>query len=73
MPLLSCSGVVLSILGFRSYCSVLVFLKDIFTFVFLNRFVIFLNWGLKYAKVVHDLSVLPYLVCLWSFFFCLQI
>jgi hypothetical protein len=63
--LLSYSGVVLSGLGFMSCCNVLVFLNAIFTFVFLNRFVIFLIWGLKYVKVVHVLLVLLSPVCLW--------
>jgi hypothetical protein len=44
---------------------VLVFLNTIFTFVFLNWFVIFLIWGLKYVKVVHALLVLLSPVCHW--------
>jgi hypothetical protein len=65
MLLLSCSGVVLSGLGLTSCCNVLVFLNAIFTFVFLNRFVIFLIWGLKYVKVAHVLLVLLSPVCHW--------
>jgi hypothetical protein len=62
--LFSCSGVALSGLGFISCCNVL-FFKAIFTFVFLNRFVIFLIWGLKYVKVVHILLASLSSVCMW--------
>jgi hypothetical protein len=65
MPLFSCSGVALSDLGFISCCNVLVFLKAVFMFVFLNRFVIFLICGLKYMNVVQVLFVLLSLVCWW--------
>jgi hypothetical protein len=66
MQLFSCSGVALSDLGFIS-CNVLMFLKAIFTFVFLNRFVIFLIWGLKYVKVFRILLASLSLVCRWLF------
>jgi hypothetical protein len=69
MPLFSCSGVALSDLGFISCCNVLVFLKAIFMFVFLNRFVIFLIWGLKYVNVVQVLIVLLPSVC-WRLCLC---
>jgi hypothetical protein len=42
IPLLSCSGIVLSVFVRVSCWSVLVFLNAIFIFVFLNRFMIFL-------------------------------
>jgi hypothetical protein len=45
----------------------MVFLKAIFTFVFLNRFVIFLIWGLKYVKVVRILFGLS--VVMFVFYF----
>jgi hypothetical protein len=58
----------LSDLGVISCCNVLVFLKAIFMFVFLNRFVIFLIWGLKYVNVVVHVLLVLLSVCRWLFF-----
>ena len=60
MPLHSCGGVGVWVVGFVSCRRELVVLNAIFMSVFLNRFVIFLTWGVLYVKVVHFLS----------FFFC---
>jgi hypothetical protein len=66
MPLFSCSGVTWSDLGLISICNVLVVLKAIFMFVFLNRCEIFLILGLKYVNVVQVLFVFSS-VCWWLF------
>ena len=47
----------------------LMFLKDIPTFVCLNKLVIFLIFGLWDAKVDHVLFLFLSLVCSWFFFF----
>jgi hypothetical protein len=69
MPLFSCSGVALSDLGFISCCNVLVFLKAIFMFVFLNRFVIFLICGLNLNKVQLKVKCVSSWLCLLRNYF----
>ena len=46
VPLLSCSDVGIWVVGLRSCCNVVVALNAIPMLVFLNRFVIFLIFGL---------------------------
>ena len=61
IPLFSCSCNRVGATGFMRWCNVVVVLSTMSIFVFLNKLVIFLIFGLWKANVVHGLHLPSYL------------